>query len=126
MIKEGRYIDTYETMSENPDKFNHLNSFSIIPKQLTIKQLEQGLYWLLWKFYDMENLAERIRIFFDNYSNSPKKDKLHILKSKIDFEKLGIVWRLFKHYLTRCSAYERNAMKKMARYARESGTSPRA
>lgn len=120
MIKEGRYIDTYESMCKNPDEFNHLNSFSIIPKQITLEQLEQGLYWLLWKLYDMENLTERVRQFFETYENSPKKNKISIFKTKPSIKELGVVWRLFKHYMVDAPASERKAMKQMFNYARKS------
>lgn len=121
MIKEGRYLDEYVDPSLDQSFVNQLNTLTIMPKQLTLKQLQQGIYWLLWEFYKMENLMERFRIFFENYKNSPKLNKLVIPKSKLDMESLVIVWKILKYYVTKAPAVERKVLKQIFNYARKSG-----
>ena len=120
MQKEGRYIDLEKACLIKEEFSNHLNTFTIIPKQMTIKQLQQGLFWLLWKFNDPTNTVNRLKIFFDNFENSSDKDRLEI--SKINFGKIdiGVIWRFLKYYITEASVEERKALWQMIGHARKS------
>ncbi len=120
MIKEGRYVEWENACTKELERANTLNTFTVIPKQMTVKQLQQGALWLIWKLYNPINYAKRVKIFFDNYENSPKKDKLNILKPRLGKEGFGLLWRIFRYYITKATPDEKTALKLMFGYARKS------
>jgi len=107
MIKEGRYIDYEPTVRSNPEHRNSLNTFTIIPKQMTLKQLEQGLCWLLKNLYEPENYTHRLNTFFTNYEDSPKRRKLNIPSAGIDWNNLFLITRLMRFVMGKASQKER-------------------
>lgn len=117
MVKEGRYVEWENACTKNPEYANHFNTFTIIPKQMTINQLQQGTFWLYWKLNNPINYANRIKIFFEDFENSPIKNKIKIPKPRFGEISLGIIWRFFKYYLIDASKEEKAALWQMFGYA---------
>ncbi|MCK4853177.1 MAG: radical SAM protein [Bacteroidales bacterium] len=117
MIKEGRYIDYESTVRANPEHQNSLNTFTIVPKQMTLKQLEQGLCWLLKNLYEPGNYIHRLNTFFENYENSPKRKKLKIPKPGIDLDNLLLTARLMRYVIGKASQKERKLFWEIYRIA---------
>ena len=120
MIREGRYIDWEEPGRTNPHGINELNTLTLIPRQMTLRQLTQGTQWLLWQLYKPENFVERYRYFLECFERSPKRDRLVIPKVAPDREGVGIVGRVIKYLLTRATKTERWAFRQMFKYTRRS------
>ncbi len=120
MIKEGRYVDPTIMPEEELERASTFNTFTIIPKQMSTQQLQQGIFWLYWKLYSPENFAERFKTFLDNFENSPKKDKLRIMKPRPGKPFFGFAWRLLKYYLTDATPEEKQCLKEMIKAARKS------
>ena len=114
MIREGRYIDWEEAARANPGKINSLNTHTIIPKQMTTEELRRGTCWLLKNLYLPEHFLRRMKLFFDNYEQSPVKDVLHIPKSKIEWYSLGLVVRLLFYVQVMAKRNERSLFWDMA------------
>ncbi len=117
MIKEGRYIDWEQTTKTNPDQVNSLNTFSMIPRQMTHEQLYNGLCWLLKNLYIPENYIYRLKTFFENFESSPKKDKLQISRIPLNLQGIGMTIRFLKFILTKASPEQRKIFRKMYHYA---------
>lgn len=92
MIKEGRYIDLDQTNIKENQNTSIFNTFTIKPKQMTLSQLQQGVFKLLWDLYNPINFTNRVKIFFDTFENSPKKSKLKIPKPRISINDTGLIW----------------------------------
>ena len=107
MIREGRYIDYEATLRANPEHQNSLNTFTIVPKQMTIKQLEQGLCWLLKNLYEPGNYIHRLETFFSNYEQSPKKGKLNMPRAGFDWDNFNLVTRLMRYVFLKAAPKER-------------------
>ncbi len=124
MIKEGRYIDWEQedqvNTGEEDLKYTDLERFSIIPKQMTLDQLKQGVYWLVWNLSNLENVAQRIKILFEDFENSPKKGQLNIPKTHPNRQRIGILFRVLKYFLTEASSTERRVFRQMFSLARKS------
>ncbi|UCH14750.1 MAG: B12-binding domain-containing radical SAM protein [Bacteroidales bacterium] len=118
MIKEGRYIDWEQSAKDNPGQINSMNTFTIIPKQMTTKQLYNGLCWLLKNLYIPENFIYRLKTFFENYEQSPIKDKLKISRLPLDFRSISMTARFIKFILTKATPKERKVFRKMYNVAR--------
>jgi radical SAM superfamily enzyme YgiQ (UPF0313 family) len=113
MIKEDRYIDWEQTTRTNPEQVNSLNTFTIIPKQMTHKQLYNGICWLLKNLYKPENYVYRFKTFFQNFEKSPKKDKLKISRIPVNLQAIGMTARFLKFILTRATTQERKTFREM-------------
>ena len=118
MIKEGRYIDWEQSTKTNPEQINSLNTFTIIPKQMTHEQLYNGVCWLLKNLYIPENFIHRLKTFFENYEQSPKKDKLRISRMPLNLQGIGMTIRFLKFILTKATLEERKAFREMYNIAR--------
>jgi len=120
MIREGRYIDWEKKGNPGEHEINELNTLTFVPKQMTLDQLREGSYWLLWELYKPGNFVKRFEIFFECFEKSDKKAGLAIPKTYIDLEGIGIVVRILKYLLFRATKEERWAFKKMYEIARRS------
>jgi radical SAM superfamily enzyme YgiQ (UPF0313 family) len=133
MIREGRYLEW--TTSENASSkfFSYFNSYTIAPKQMSIEQLQQGMYWLLWQLYDLDNFVERVRVYLEHYEASAEKDKLELpswaarlgpstFYKLLRHDKPGmmVVLRLLRYFVSAATPAERRALVKLVRYARAS------
>ncbi len=112
MLEQGRYIDPHRD-SVGPA----CETFTIIPKQMTIDQLRQGIYWLLASFYRWEAFEQRLMTYLDNFENSPKKNKLHIPSGPPEAEDVGIAARILKYVLTGADREERRVFYRLVRAA---------
>jgi radical SAM superfamily enzyme YgiQ (UPF0313 family) len=122
MMKEGRYLDWEETFRTDPGNKNKnvINTFTIVPKQMTLEQLKQGVRWLMWNLYKPDKFARRFISFFEDYEASPHKKEISIPRSHIDIDGLKIARRLLTHLLFRESAAGRRAFRRMFECARKS------
>ncbi len=120
MVKEGRYRDWDVACKDGLEKANNFNTFTIIPKNMTIEQLQQGTYWLQWKLYNLANYAKRLETFFENFESSPKKYKVKIPKLGFAKRGYGIIYRIIIYYFTKAPADEKSALRRMIRAARRS------
>jgi radical SAM superfamily enzyme YgiQ (UPF0313 family) len=98
MIREGRFIDTDKSLEESSKHGMDINlhTFSIIPKQMTPEQFQQGLCWLLLHLYSPESYIERVSVFYNNFKESPKRKKLKITRTAVDREGLVFLLRMIK------------------------------
>jgi radical SAM superfamily enzyme YgiQ (UPF0313 family) len=117
MIKEGRYIDWNHTLFGNGQHFNMLGASNIVPKNMTVEQLHQGILVLLKDFYNEENFIERLKVFFHDYEQSEIRTRLDLFKTNLDFEAIGVVIRLGLFMLFRATRSERNAFRQMLKIA---------
>jgi radical SAM superfamily enzyme YgiQ (UPF0313 family) len=76
MIREGRYIDWAKSQSAGTKHFSYFNSYTVVPAQMSVEQLQKGVYWLLWKLYEPRRVAARLRVFLERYEASPKRRAL--------------------------------------------------
>jgi len=117
IIKEGRYIDWNQTLFGNGHHFNMLEASNIVPKNMSVEQLHQGILVLLKDFYKEENFIERLKVFFTDYERSEIRTRLDIFRTTVDFEAIGVVIRLGLFILFRASRSERNAFRQMLKIA---------
>jgi hypothetical protein len=120
MIKEGRYIYQNETLFGKGQYFNLLDASNIIPKNMSVKQLQDGVVWLLNELYITDNFIGRFKTFFEDFESSERKKVISIPKTYIDFAVIGIVIRLGIFILFRAAASKRDALIKMFMIARKS------
>ena len=118
--KEGRYNDWEPSLRADPEHMNSLNIFTVTPERFNTEQLRQGLCWLLKKLYETGNFIQRMNTFFMNYENSPKRKKLTIPKSSIDWYTTGLTLRLIDYVLRKATAEDRDTFRKMFRIASRS------
>ena len=117
MIREGRYIDYETKIRANPEHQNSLNTFTVIPKQMTLRQLEQGLCWLLKNLYEPVNYIHRLKTFFTNYEQSPKRGKLNIPGARFDWDNLHLVTSLMRYVILKAPPKERKLFWEIYRIA---------
>jgi radical SAM superfamily enzyme YgiQ (UPF0313 family) len=117
MVREGRYIDWEDRGRAGPKTINELDDITFVPKQMTIEQLKQGIYWLLWQLYNPDNFVERFRSFFARYEGSPKKDQLTVPRAGLEKKMVGFLGRFLKYILIQSTRAERDAFWKMFRCA---------
>ncbi|MBT3223392.1 MAG: radical SAM protein, partial [Proteobacteria bacterium] len=118
MIKEGRYIDYQKKSHDRP--IDIFNTFTIIPKQMTVEQLQQGAFWLGWKLYQPAEFLGRMERFFNVFETSPyKKDGMEI-PNGIDANGLKMVAKIALYASLRAPAWERSLFWKSLRLARHS------
>ena len=86
----------------------------MIPKQMSLKQLRDGTFWLLWRLYDPEAFLQRLRDFFSNYEASAKKRALSVPRYRLDIKRWGITFRLLG-FLLRASRSERRSFRRTVR-----------
>ncbi len=120
LIKEGRYIDWDDACVDDKKYTNTYNTLTVIPKQMTKEQLQQGAYWLAWQLYSLDNFTKRVETFFNNFESSPKKGKLKINKQSFNIKALGLMWRLALFYFTKALPDEKAALRKMIKMSRKS------
>lgn len=119
MIREGRYLETAHT-DIPADEVNLYNTLTLIPKQMTVEQLKQGVLWLIRELYKPENVVNRVETFFHQFDNSPKRGRLRILGQGMDRVSLIILWRVIRYAFTRAPKHERDALWRALRRARRS------
>ncbi len=117
IIAEGRYVDIMDAIQEDPEHADASNTFTMIPKNMSIDQLRQGMAWLRWQLYDTEPFLHRLRTFFENYERSPKKGRLRIPARPVD---LQMAWRVGRYILSEASRADRKALRTMLGFARRS------
>ena len=125
LIREGRYRDPDMHITGDPMLANPHNTFSLVPKQMTIDQLRDGTLWLLWQLYQADNLVERVNTFFENFNNSPYRHDLHITKPSLNRRAIVALWRFLRYYLFKVSREDRKTINRLLRIARRS-THPRS
>lgn len=117
MIQEGRYVDWETGQGENGPLMNEFNTYTVIPRQMNLEQLKQGIYWLLWQLYRPENFAERLRLFYENYENSKVRQQLAIPKPHINLKTILITGRVIIELLVRGARKYRKIFRRMFIYA---------
>jgi radical SAM superfamily enzyme YgiQ (UPF0313 family) len=120
LIKEGRYRDWETHVTGDPRLANNFNTFTVVPKQMTINQLRDGTFWLLWQLYQTDNVVERVETFFENFDNSPYRHDLHIPKPSLNPKVLGFLWRFLKYYFSEAPPEDRQIINRLLRSARRS------
>jgi radical SAM superfamily enzyme YgiQ (UPF0313 family) len=120
MIREGRYIYQNETLFGKGQYFNLLDASNIIPKNMSVEQLQNGVKWLLNELYITENFIKRFKTFFKDFESSDKRKGIRIPKTSLDFAVFGIIFRLAIFILFRAESSERDAFFKMFRIALKS------
>ena len=114
IVGENRYLDWEQQHRGNPDKLHNLSTFTMIPKQMNLKQLRDGTFWLLWRLYDPEAFLQRLRDFFSNYEASPKRKVLSVPRYRLDRKRWGITFRLLR-FLVCASRSDRRSFFKTVR-----------
>ena len=120
LVKEGRYVDWDRSVVDPGFRMNNFNTFTVIPKGMSVDELRQGTYWMIWKLYELDEITERLRVFFDAFECSPKKARLGIPKPGFDPQNIGLLFRLARHMLTRATANERRTLMTVIGLARRS------
>ncbi|UCF97980.1 MAG: radical SAM protein [Spirochaetaceae bacterium] len=108
IVRENRYLDWEPQYRSKPEQLYNLSSFTMIPKQMSLQQLQAGTFWLLWKLYDPEAFLLRLKGFFTNYETSTRRQNLRIPRYRLDRKRWGIVLRLLK-FLARASRTDRRS-----------------
>jgi radical SAM superfamily enzyme YgiQ (UPF0313 family) len=114
IVGENRYLDWEQQHRGSADKLHNLSTFTMIPKQMSLNQLRDGTFWLLWRLYDPEAFLQRLRDFFSNYEASAKKGVLSVPRYRLDIKRWGITFRLLG-FLLRASRSERRSFRKTVR-----------
>ncbi len=117
LIAEGRYRDPEKYCEGNLKFSNKFNTFTVIPKQMTIPQLRQGWFWLLWRLYLPENLLHRVETFFNNFDSSPFRETLELSKMTPDYRGLSVLLKLVGFYVRDASSEEKGVIKRLFRRA---------
>ena len=117
MLREGRYLDD-DGEAWEPGEVNLYNTFSVVPKQMSVEQLKQGTLWLIRELYRPENVVARLARFFEQFEASPKRDKLRIPKQGTDRASLEILGRILRYTVAHADAAERKAVQEVVRLAR--------
>ena len=118
MIAEGRYLD-WDTTADS-SQVNLFNTATIVPKQMTVAQLQQGTYWLMWRLYTFDNMVQRVERFLQDFEDSPHRGAIDLPGSFVDREILGILGRLLRHLFGEATAEERRFFRELIRLARHS------
>ncbi|MHC4790541.1 MAG: B12-binding domain-containing radical SAM protein [Planctomycetota bacterium] len=118
LIQEGRYLDWNPTLP--PEQVNNFNTFSMVPKQMTVRQLEAGMHWLIRELIRPHNVFKRLANFFDHFESSPKRKKLQIPKSPLDLQSLSVLVRLLRYLILYGSSDERKLFARMIGLATKS------
>ena len=123
LVKEGRYIDWEAKGRLDPKRANELNTLTIVPKQMSVEQLEQGIHWLLRQLYDPDRFAERFAGFFSQYEGATPK-VADIPRSHFGPREGLFLLRLLRLLLTIPTSVEKRAFRSMLSVARRA-THPR-
>jgi hypothetical protein len=118
MLREGRYIE--RSLLESAENANVLNELSIVPKQMSVDQLRQGLHWLIWQLYRPERVAERLSTFFAHFEASPTRAALRIGKPRLGLHGLNILARVLAYAAAKAPREDRRALFTMLDQARRS------
>lgn len=131
MLREGRYKDWQH--AKKTKYFSYFNSYTIEPAQMSLEQLQQGLYWLLWQLYDLDNFVDRVEVYLENFERSDKKHMLGITSYathigpkavwnliKHDKPGLTLVVRLCAYFGIKASKDERRALVRLVKAAKKS------
>jgi hypothetical protein len=103
MKKEGRYIseDDYERIRAAEGLMlpqGYGVAPSIRPKQMTLKQLEDGFRWMTAHIYSREGFVGRVRRMFVELDKAPADRLLRHRAWRLSLEEMKIVYRLFAYY----------------------------
>jgi radical SAM superfamily enzyme YgiQ (UPF0313 family) len=123
MLQEGRYIDwegDQNQFEENDSRYRNFESFTIMPKQMSLDQLRDGIYWLVWNLYKPENVFHRLKTFFEHFENSPKKGRLKFPRRHLDRSKITATIRILKYYFKEADPTEKRILREMLRLAGKS------
>lgn len=120
MMGEGRFVDWLETFADNLELANNFNTFTVVPKRLTVRQLQQGTLWLVWQLYKPDAFYTRLKTFFDHYEASPIKDQIQTPRYGLNRESRPIAWRILKYFLFGASKQERRFVRQLVQLARRS------
>jgi radical SAM superfamily enzyme YgiQ (UPF0313 family) len=119
MVREGRYID-WEDRGRVGQTINELDDITFVPRQMTIEQLKQGIYWLLWQLYKPDNFVRRFRSFFERYESSSKRNQLSVPRAGLEKKMVGFLGRFLKYIVFQSAPDERDTFWKMLRCATRS------
>jgi radical SAM superfamily enzyme YgiQ (UPF0313 family) len=111
MVAEGRYLDWHT--GAGAEQINVFNTATMVPKQMTVEELQRGCYWLMWQLYQLDQVRQRLERFFDDFDASPVGCGLQIPKSHLDLEAASVVGRLVKRLSGRGQSAERRALVQM-------------
>jgi len=116
--KEGRYIE----LPDGDDRMTaHLfNTFTFHPKQISVQQLQEGMFWLIRELYKPENVVKRLRVFLEHYESSPGREALVIPCNVPRPRDVGVFLRLLKYLVTGGASGELRAFWQMLWSARGS------
>lgn len=120
MIREGRYRDWQSHYSGDPRTANNFNTFTIVPKNMTMDQLQQGTLWLLKKLYETENFLQRYQTFFDHFENSKIKTNINFQKKPLNAETMRILFRFIKFFIFTANREEKRTILRLFKYASRS------
>ncbi len=133
MVREGRYQDWEKANVKRSKYFSYFNSYNIQPKLMSVEQLQQGVYWLLWTLYNHDNFVERVRVYLENYEEGSAGKTVEMpgplaklgVKTLWRFlrnDKAGveIVARITRYLVLQGSWPDRKAFAKLIIYARRS------
>lgn len=119
VVREKRYVDWQAQYGLHPERLYNLSSLTMIPKQMSPRQLRAGTFWLLWKLYEPDAFLHRLSGFFANYDGSSKRRILNLPRYRLDAKRWGITLRLLKFLLT-ASRVERSCFRRTVKIARRS------
>lgn len=116
LLRQGRYT---EPSFEGPaDQVNHFNHFTVIPAQMSQRQLRQGLMWLMRELYTTPSVLRRVGNFFAAFDRGAMR--LEIPRVPLNREYFGISARLLRHMLLHASPGERRLLAGLLGHARRS------
>jgi radical SAM superfamily enzyme YgiQ (UPF0313 family) len=97
MVREGRYIAWTESTAAGTRHFSYFNSYTIVPKQMTVEQLRQGVYWLLWRLYDWRAFVDRFVTFLETYEAAAGAGAQADIPSSTSGSTLATAWHVLRH-----------------------------
>lgn len=100
LVRAGRYVDWSESRAAGTEHFSYFNSYTVVPEQMTVEQLRQGVYWLLWQLYDPARFADRLGRFFETFERSRVRAELDIPSGEQGArgpDLLWTAWRVLRH-----------------------------
>jgi radical SAM superfamily enzyme YgiQ (UPF0313 family) len=119
-IREGRYRDWETNVQGDPRKANMYNTFTLIPKQMTMDQLKQGRLWLLHNLYSPERFLQRFTTFLTNFESSPYRANLTFPKHRLNVQILRGLGKFIPYFLFKTTPEEKRLIKEMWQQVRAS------
>ncbi|MCP3943778.1 MAG: B12-binding domain-containing radical SAM protein [Desulfobacteraceae bacterium] len=128
MIKEKRLIENslYDFHNDSDSSLGNIRkdtsftifeAINIIPKQISINDLQQGTSWLLWNLNKLDNMQKRFNIFFKTFKESPYRKNLNFPKLK---NQLSVLLRTIRHLILKSSFEEKKYFFRMMKTAKQS------